>query len=61
MKNKHLSAITLLAMILVSLPVVIFAQGQPADYERSANLSGSRKHPVSGTASRLRAGMSLML
>ncbi|MHC4638863.1 MAG: DPP IV N-terminal domain-containing protein, partial [Planctomycetota bacterium] len=38
MKNNHLSTITLSAMILVSLPVVIFAQGQPADYERSANL-----------------------
>jgi dipeptidyl aminopeptidase/acylaminoacyl peptidase len=38
MKNNRLSTITLLAILLVSLPVVTFALGQPADYEHAANL-----------------------
>ena len=38
MKRKHLSIFIGSAMILVSLPVKLLAQGKPADYERAANL-----------------------
>jgi dipeptidyl aminopeptidase/acylaminoacyl peptidase len=39
MKRKHLFLIALPVIILVSLDVVLLAQGTPADYERAANLS----------------------
>lgn len=38
MKRKHLSTVIWLAMMLVSLPVILLAQGRPVDYERAANL-----------------------
>ena len=38
MKRKHLSTITCLAIIIVFLPGILMAQGEPADYERANNL-----------------------
>jgi len=38
MKRRNLPTITLFTIVLVSLPVVLFARGEPADYERAAKL-----------------------
>ncbi len=38
MKHKYLSTIVWPAMVAVSLPVILLAQGRPVDYERAANL-----------------------
>jgi len=38
MEHKYLSTAVWPAMVMVSLPVILLAQGRPVDYERAANL-----------------------